>query len=68
MNRMIVFWAAAAILLSGACASKPETRTKEQAAEGKEETSGSKPRTRYRELEGSSGYSAQEAEDQLEGD
>lgn len=67
MGRVMVVLAAAAISLSGACASKPETRRKAEGAEGKEESSGRESRTRYRELEGSPGYSGQEAEDQLEG-
>ena len=68
MHRMIVILAAAAILLSGACASKPETRRKAQGAEGNKHSAGQETRTRYRELEGSPDYSSDEAEDQLEGD
>lgn len=68
MHRMIVVLAAAAISLSSACASKPETRRKAEGAEGNEHSAGQETRTRYRELEGSPAYSSEEAEDQLEGD
>jgi len=68
MDCMIVILAAAAILLAGACASKPETRRKAEGAEGKEQSAGHETRTRYRELEGSPYSSGEEAEAQLEGD
>lgn len=68
MDRITLVLAAAAISLLGACASKPETQRNVEAAEGKEESAGRETRRRYRDLEGSPNYSADEAEEQLEGD
>jgi len=68
MDRTIVVLGGAAMLLLGACASKPETRRKAEGAEGKEQSAGHETRTSYRELEGNPDYSSEEAADQLEGD
>jgi len=68
MDRIILVLAAAAISLLGACASKPETQPNVEAAEGKTESAGGETHRRYRDMEGSSSYSSEDAEEQLEGD
>ncbi|MFZ1866649.1 MAG: hypothetical protein WAU39_20685 [Polyangiales bacterium] len=64
MGRMILFFAAAAISLLVACASKHRTQ---QDAEGQEQSTGSEGRTKYYEWEGSPDNSAAKAGAQLEG-
>jgi hypothetical protein len=68
MERIIFFIAAVAISVSGACASKSGTRQEVEATEENEETAGDEGSLRYRRLEGSSGFSSEEAAKQLAGD
>jgi hypothetical protein len=67
MDRIVVLFAVAAVSLSAACASKVETERKAEAGEANEEGAGDEER-RYRELEGSPYLSAEQADEQLEGD
>ena len=68
MNRMILVMAVVAFLLSGACASSPEAQ--QNVAEGKEGSAGDEAAgSRYRELKSDPNWdSAEEADEQLEGD
>ena len=68
MNRVILLMAVVACLPSGACASSPEA--KQNAAEGNEGSAGGEAAgSRYRELESGPNWdSAEEADEQLEGD
>ena len=67
MKHIVVLLAAAAVSLSAACASKAETERTVEAGEANEEGAGGEER-RYRELEGSPYLSAEQADEQLEGD
>ena len=67
MDRIVVLFAVAAVSLSAACASKVETERKVEAGEANEQGSGDEE-SRYREREGSPYLSAEQADEQLEGD
>ena len=66
MTRIVFLFAVTMSLLSG-CASKSQSSQTADAAEAKEQSTGDESRSRYRGLEGSSGFSAEEAEQQLGG-
>jgi hypothetical protein len=67
MDRIVVLFAVAAVSLSAACASKVETERKIEAGEANHEGAGDEE-SRYREREGSPYLSAEQANEQLEGD
>ncbi|MGB5310437.1 MAG: hypothetical protein WBN38_00095 [Polyangiales bacterium] len=67
MKHFVILLAAAAVSLSAACASKVETERKVEAREANEEGAGDEE-SRYREREGSPYLSAEQADEQLEGD
>lgn len=66
MARIVFFFAVSMSLLAG-CASKSQSSPAVEAAEAQEQSTGDESRSRYRGLEGSSGFSAEEAERQLGG-
>ena len=67
MKHIVILLAAAAVSLSAACASTARTERNAEAGQVNEEGAGDEER-RYRELEGSPYLSAEQADEQLEGD
>lgn len=67
MTRVMLLLASLALVGSGGCGSRVETRRKIEASEGKEDTAGSEEDTGYRKWEGSPGQSSEDANAQLGG-
>ena len=65
-HRLFVFVVVMISLLSG-CASKRQSSQAVESGEASEENTGAESSSRYRKLQGSSGFSSEEADEQLEG-